>query len=65
MFSNALALLPNLLNERNEKQQLDIKKIIAATANSSIIVPFDLPNSFKEVKTTKQIPSRVDETLRI
>ncbi len=45
--------------------QLAIKKMIATTVISSMIVSFDLSRNRKEVRTIKQIPKRLDDAFKI
>ena len=51
--------------ERKEKMVLIINRIMAAVANSSVSVALCSLSSFREVRTRKQMPRRLDEALRI
>lgn len=51
--------------ERNDKILLLIKRIVATEVHSSIkVVPFNF-NTFKEVSTKKQIPSKLAEVFKM
>ena len=60
-----MALLLLLLNDKNEKIQLPINANIVMAVSSSIIVVSLIFNIFSEVKTTKQIPSKLDDAFKI
>ena len=62
--SNRL-LFPWRRIDRKEQIQLAIKKMMAKMVISSMIVFCDLSSSFSDVSTIKQIPSRLEEALRI
>ncbi len=51
--------------EINDKMQLVIKNITAATANSSIKDPSVRFNFLSEVSTMKQMPSRLADVLKM
>ena len=51
--------------DKNERQQLVINKIVATIVSSSINVVFENFKIFREVKTTKQRPKRLEEAFRM
>ena len=53
------------MSDKKENIQLPINSIIAPKVTSSIIVLDVRFSSFKEVKTIKQIPSRLDAAFNI
>ena len=63
--SSLLLLLLVLRIERKESIQLAINSIMAITVISSITVFRDLSRSFREVRTMKHIPSRLEDALSI
>ena len=63
--SNLLSVLILPLIDKKERIQLDINNIIAAVVNSSIKDFLEIFKIFKEVNTTKQIPSKLDEAFKI
>jgi hypothetical protein len=64
-FSSLWLAVFTLLIEIKDKMQLVIKNITAATANSSIKEPSVRASFFNEVSTTKQMPSKLAEVLKI
>ena len=54
-----------LLMERNESRLLSINIKIAKAVNSSMSVLPSRFNSFKEVRTIKQIPNKLDDVVRM
>ena len=65
MFSSFSPKSVLLLRDKNENMQLPINKIMAANVISSIIVLEPWFNNFKEVKTIKQIPKRLEEAFKM
>lgn len=60
------ALLRSLpRRDKKENIQLAINKMMATTVISSIIVFSDLSSNFKDVKTIKQIPSKLEDAFKI
>jgi hypothetical protein len=51
--------------DKNESRQLAMNKTIATEVSSSINVLLETLNSFKEVRTMKQIPRRFEEVFKI
>jgi len=64
-FSNFWLSLLSRRMEIKERMQLVIKNITAATANSSISEPSVRLSFLKEVRTIKQIPSKLAEVLKM
>jgi hypothetical protein len=64
MFSNFLLFIFPLIDKK-ERMQLAIKRIMAIVVNSSIIVFCAMLSSFKEVNTTKQSPSKLEDAFNI
>jgi hypothetical protein len=63
--SNLLSIFMFPLIDKKERMQLAINSIIAPVVNSSINDFLEIFKTFKEVKTTKQIPSKFDEAFKI
>jgi hypothetical protein len=51
--------------DKNERRQLAMNKTIATDVSSSINVFLETLNSFKDVRTIKQIPRRLEEVFKI
>ncbi len=65
IFSYCKDRFETLLSDKNEKIQLVMSDIIVTEVHSSInVVEFNF-NNFKDVSTTKQIPSKLEDALRI
>ena len=65
IFSSLSPALVLLRRAKKERILLIINKIIAAVVNSSITVSAWSFNNLSEVNTIKQIPSRLDDVLRM
>ena len=65
IFSNLSPILDLLRIAKKERILLIINKIIAAVVNSSTMVSDWSFNKRSEVRTIKQIPSKLDDVLRI
>lgn len=64
-FSSLPLFLIEPLIDKKESIQLAINMIIAKVVNSSIIVLPAMFNNLREVSTTKQSPSKLDEAFNI
>lgn len=65
MFSSLPLFLIVPLIDKKERIQLAINIIMAKVVNSSIIVLPAMFNNLREVSTTKQSPSKLDEAFKI
>ena len=65
MGSSLLSVLMLPRIDKKESMQLAMNNIMAAVVNSSIKDFLEIFKIFKEVKTTKQIPSRFEEAFKI
>ena len=53
------------LIDKKESKQLVIKRMMATVTNSSMTVLPEMFNNLREVSTTKQSPSRLEDAFRI
>jgi hypothetical protein len=65
IFSRRLLLGKLPLIDKNERMLLAIKSRVEIVVSSSINVACAIFKSFREVRTTKQRPRRLDEAFRI
>lgn len=65
IFSNCSPLRFSFLNDKNERTLLNMNKKIATAVNSSISVLPSRFNNFNEVSTIKQIPSKLEDVVRM
>lgn len=65
IFSRKSDLLKLLRIDIKDKIQLAINKIVVAAVISSITVVSENFNIFKEVKTTKHSPNKLEDAFRI
>lgn len=65
IFSSLPLFLIDPLMDKKERMQAAIKNMMATVVNSSIIVLPAMFNNLREVSTTKQSPSKLEEAFKI
>lgn len=65
IFSSLPLFLMEPLMDKKERMQAAMKNMMATVVNSSIIVLPEIFNSLRDVSTTKQSPSKLEDAFKI